>query len=267
MLSHRGTKLYSARALEMGKTSGARTFIFSGIGSGVRADIADAVVRTSESDKSSAFTVSHTTTMTCLAMLAVELGGKGENRPLAADLNGHLNRLPDLIEAALGEEAAVQEWAHSAREAERFYFTGWGPNASTAYEVALKMKETSYAMTEGFQLEQYLHGPFVATHPGCMVTFIIPPGVGRDRALSLMDAAHETGAHTVAIFQDGDTEVLGRADVDIPLPGVAAELTPILYLIPLQLFTYWLAVGLEHNPDVFRLDDPAHLAAREHYRL
>ena len=44
-------------------------------------------------------------------------------------------------------------------------------------------------------------------------------------------------------------------------------LTPIVYLVPLQLFTYWLAVRDGRNPDTFRLQDPAHLAARERYTL
>ena len=55
--------------------------------------------------------------------------------------------------------------------------------------------------------------------------------------------------------------------VMVALPRVSEALSPIVYLVPLQLFTYWLALDRGRNPDTFRLDDPAHLAAREHYSL
>lgn len=57
------------------------------------------------------------------------------------------------------------------------------------------------------------------------------------------------------------------ADTVIGLPSVIEELSPIVYVTPLQLLTYWLALDRGRNPDTFRLDDPTHLAAREHYSL
>jgi glucosamine--fructose-6-phosphate aminotransferase (isomerizing) len=266
VMTHRGTKTYSARALELAKSGGAQTAVFSGIDSDARTDLAYAVVRTSIPEKSSAFTISHTAAMTALAMLAAELGTH-TNRTQARELQQELKRLPELVEAALAREPEIREWARAARDAERFYFAGWGSNASTAYEVALKIKESSYLVTEGFQLEQYLHGPFVATEKGCVVTFIAPPGVGYGRAIDLISAASETGAHTVVLVENGDRDISSRADTVISLPAMPEALTPVAYLVPLQLFTYWLALETKRNPDIFRLDDPMHQAARQKYQL
>ena len=266
VLSHRGTKRYSLRAFEAARAAGATTAIVTGIGSEARVDLADVVVRTSTQDLSSAFTVSHTGAMTALAMLASELGAN-VGRPGAEQIRQELKRLPGLVDIALQLEPQVRDWAREGVNAERHYFAGWGPNASTAYEAALKIKESSYLKTEGFQIEQYLHGPYVATHPGVMATFIAPPGPGRGRAIEVMAAVNTVGGHTAALVEEGDEEVSGMVEISLSLPAVSEALTPIVYLVPLQLFTYWLALESKRNPDVFRLDDPAHNAARQNYEL
>ena len=266
VLSHRGTKTYSAQSLELARHHGAKTAIVTAIGSAADAGLADVVVRTCKPETSSAFTVSHTSAMTVLAMLAARLGGSSADQA-ASSFSTELERLPDLVAGALSQESAVREWAGGSKGVERFYFAGWGPNASTAYETALMMKESSYTTTEGFQLEQYLHGPFVSTDEGCQVTFIAPPIAGADRVLDLIGAVKAVGAGTVAIVQQDDGARSGLVDTVIEVPPTSELLSPLVYLVPLQLFTYWLAVELGRNPDVFRLNDPKHVAARESYRL
>ena len=266
VMSHRGTKRYSDQALEMAKNAGATTAIVTGVGSDARTGLADLVVRTSEPDPSSAFTISHTTAMTTLTMLAAQLGTL-TGVSAAAALQRELSRLPDLVEEVLGMESDVREWVADAVNAERLYFTGWGPNASTAYEVALKIKESSYRKSEGFQTEQYLHGPYVATHPGVMTTFIVPPGPGRDRSIEVIGAVNTVGGHSVALAEQGDDEVSELVRTSLLLPPMSEAITPIAYLVPLQLFTYWLAVESGCNPDTFRTHEAEHGAARQMYQL
>ena len=116
-------------------------------------------------------------------------------------------------------------------------------------------------------MEQFLHGPFVATGPKCSVTLISPPGPGYERSVEIGKAAKATGAGLTALVSEGDGDMASVADSVLRLPGVVEALSPIVYLVPLQLFTYWLALDRGRNPDTFRLDDPTHLAAREHYSL
>ena len=266
VLSHRGTKQYSLKALELAQRAGTATILVTGIGSKARADLADVVIRTCPEERSSAFTISHTSAITVLTMLAVQLAAAG-GESSAAELKSQLAQLPKHVASAMDQEPSVTEWAKSATGAVRHYFAGWGPNASTAYEVALKIKESSYVTTEGFHLEQYLHGPFVTTEPGTMVTFIAPPGYGHGRSRELIEAANAVGAHTVGLLSRGDEELAPLVGTSIFLPHCADFLTPIVYLVPLQLFTYWLAVELGSNPDLFRLDNASHLAAKEKYTL
>ena len=205
------------------------------------------------------FTISHTAAMTALAMVAVEVGGGGEASALA--------QLPDTIGKALQLEPQVQEMARRYKDQRWYAFAGWGPNASTAYEVALKINEAAYSITTAFQLEQFLHGPFVATEAGCLVTLITPPGFGYERSVSIAKAVKETGSDVAVLVQEGDSEMTDVADLSLALPSVPEFLTPMVYLIPLQLLTYWLALEAGQNPDTFRLNDPKHQAARTHYSL
>lgn len=266
VMSHRGTKRYSARALELARASGSSTAVVTGLDSSARADLADVVVRTSPQEKSSAFTISHTSAMTALAMVAVELG-LTVGIPLARECRQTLGRLPELAGQALGLEPQTREWAKRAVPSRWLCFAGWGANVATAYEVALKLKEACYVLTEGFQTEQFLHGPFVATSPGTLATFIVPSDRGRQRAMDIVQAVNAAGGETAALLYEGEPDMAGLVRTAITLPAMPEPLTPIIYLVPLQLFTYWLAIELGRDPDVFRFDDPRHAAARQRYQL
>ncbi|MCH8062965.1 MAG: SIS domain-containing protein [Chloroflexi bacterium] len=264
IMSHSGTRVYSSRALEMAKARGAQTANVTGLESDAKSSLSDVVIRTSIRDRSSAHTICHTTAMTVLAMVATELGLRAEKEQ-AISLQKGLEGLPGFVEAALAQEPAIQNWAQQAQDVKRFYFVGWGPNTSTAYEVALKIKEAAYLTTEGFQLEQYLHGPYVATAPGTMVTYIAPPGPSRDRLINIIEATRTVGARTVALVEREDPEISRLVHTAISLPALPEALTPIVYVVALQLFTYWLAVRAGRSPDTFRFDDPVYMAARERY--
>jgi glucosamine--fructose-6-phosphate aminotransferase (isomerizing) len=75
-------------------------------------------------------------------------------------------------------------------------------------------------------------------------------------------AAREVGAPVVALARDGDREIGALATETIAIPEVNELLSPILTVVPLQLFTYHLALVRGVNPDLMRGDDPAHARAR-----
>ena len=167
VMAHSGTKHFSSEALSLAKESGAKTAILTCETSEARLELADVVLRTTYRDRSSAFTVSHTGAMSALALIASKLPG-------GAELGRELNGLPGAVASALESEPVVRELVGHVREYGWYCFAGWGPNASTAYEAALKINEATYDVTTAFQLEQYLHGPYVATDARCSVTLIAP---------------------------------------------------------------------------------------------
>lgn len=260
VMVHSGTKRYSTEALSLAREAGAMTAIVTSLTSEARLEQADVVVRTTYRDRSSAFTVSHTGAMTALALAA-------SRTPEGERIGRALDALPDTVAKALEREPEVRELVERFREYGWYCFAGWGPNAPSAYEAALKINVAAYDVATAFQLEQLLHGPFVATGPRCAVILVAPPGPGYGRSLEIGRAVKATGAGLAGLVEDGDDDMATVADTVIGLPSVIEELSPIVYVTPLQLLTYWLALDRGRNPDTFRLDDPTHLAASEHYSL
>ena len=77
------------------------------------------------------------------------------------------------MQGVLDRQQEVATLVDRRQDHERYLFTGWGPNTAQALEVSLKIKETSFSSTEGFQVEQLLHGPFVATPPNSLLTLML----------------------------------------------------------------------------------------------
>ena len=265
VVSHRGTKHYSLQALDRAARHGAPTVTITGKGSGEGIHQAGIVMSTVEQEISAAHTKSYTTALSLLTALAVRLGrGAGQDVGAAEEQCG---RLPELMTRALRAEAQVKEIAQALVGKAFIVAVGGGPNAATADEVALKMKETSYTPCEGFQLEQFLHGPIAGLSDEMGVWVIAPPGPSYGRCLDVAKAAHAIGATTIALVQEGDQELSRTATHVIHLPVVLEALTPLIYVIPLQLFSYYLALAKGTNPDTFHLDDPRHQQAQTHYTL
>ncbi len=259
VLSHTGRKAISRRALELAHGAGAVTALVTCDDTVADLSLVDIVLTTGGPDRSATYTVSHTSAITAMALVAASISGTSSDGALDA-----IRALPDVISVALATDDQAQALAKRFVNSRWLAFTGGGPNAATAYEAALKINEAAYLVTTGFEMEQFLHGPFVATTTGCLVTLIAPPGPYHARAVQVARAAEATGAHVAALVQTGDGE-FGSADATLELPVAADFLTPIVYLPPLQLFTYWLAQECGTNPDTFRRDQPEHAAAYDLY--
>jgi glucosamine--fructose-6-phosphate aminotransferase (isomerizing) len=265
IVSHRGTKNYSLQALFRANEHKAPTVTITGKDSAEGIRKARIVMITTDQEISSAHTKSYTAALSLLAGLAVRMGRKAGRDVRAAE--AQLAEVPTAMHHALKADAQVQDIARALAGKEFIVFVGGGPNAVTAYEVALKMKETNYTACEGFQVEQFLHGPLAGLSDRMAVWVIAPPGPSYERCLDVVGAANAIGATTVALTQEGDQHLARKANHSISLPVLAEALTPLVYVIPLQMLCYYLALGKGANPDTFHLDDPRHQEAKKHYSL
>jgi len=259
VVSHRGTKRFSLEALQKAKAGGGIGIAITGRGSGEGLKIADYVLTTVEQENSAAHTISYTTVLSLLAALAAEVGGDEAVRQA-------LEAIPDQMALLLGQES-WEELAARFSDRGRYYFVGGGPNTATAYEAALKMNEANYATTVGMNCEQVLHGPWAAMEASDMVFVIAPPGPSYERCVALARAAGEIGAPVVGIVQEGDAELSALCAHTVTLPPLPELLTPILAVVPLQLFTYHLALQRGTNPDTMRAEQAAHGRARAGFTL
>jgi glucosamine--fructose-6-phosphate aminotransferase (isomerizing) len=264
VISHRGTKTYSFQALELARSRGACTVAITATNPGPRIQVADAHLTTVEQERSAAFTVSYTAALTVLALLALALGRQAGE---AARLRKQLEAVPSAVAQVLAGEMTIQQTARRFQGCQRFISVGWGPNTANAYEVALKLKETSAVDSEGIQVEQLLHGPFCSVDQRCLLTLIAPPGPGSQRAEDVARASAAAGSPVWGLVQQGDSRLAGLCAESFPLPAVPEIWSPLLYVIPLQLFTYHLALARGAHPDLFQQDNPRQAAARRHYNL
>ena len=267
IISHRGTKTYSWRALEVAKERGAYTVAVTSTEPGPRLEGAEATVHTVAPEGSSAFTISYTTALTVLGMVAGEVGAARGGEEETARLKERLGEAPGAVAVAMEGEEGIAELAGEYGDKERYIAVGWGPNTANAYEVALKIKETSAADSEGLQVEQLLHGPFCSVDDRCLVTLIAPPGPGYERSLDIARAAAAVGAPVWALVEEGDEELSSLATASFALKPLPELWSPLAYVVPLQLFTYHLALHRGKNPDLFQQDNPRQAAARVHYNL
>ena len=261
VISHRGTKRSSYDALDVANSLGAYTVAITSTDPGSRILVADAGIRTVEQEKSAAFTVSYTTALTALAMLNLGMAGRLD------DPSNGLDEFPEQIADILSGADDIRTLVAQHHSRRRFISAGWGPNRANAYEVALKIKETSRADCEGFQTEQLLHGPFCSLDSDCLLTLIAPSGEDRGRSVDLAEAARELGTPVWALTNRVDDDLTNAGAVIFPLPDCSGYLMPIASVVPLQLFTYHLALARGTHPDLFQQDDPLQAAARTHYDL
>src|SRR5687768_16306140 len=263
-VSHRGAKRYTALALEQGRDKGCPTALITGeAGSGEGR--ADAVFRTVAQERSPAHTVSYTTAVAVLALLA---GRVGYHRTGSATLPYGLLReeLPEALRAALGTEAEVAAFASEHVGRRRIWLLGGGPSAVTARETALKINETSYLQAEGMPTEAMLHGPFQCVEADDLFVLIAPSGAAKERTLEVAELAEEVGAPYV-IFGDDTIETRPTAAGVLRVPEVPEPFSALSCLVPLQLFAYHLALARGTNPDSFRGDDPRFARANVSGRL
>ncbi len=246
-VSHRGSKRYTARALERAREAGCLTALVTGESASVPVP-ADVVFETVTQERSSAHTVSYTSAVAVLASLA---GKIGRHRTGGEALNADVLRedVPAALRAALGTEDRAENLARVHVGRRRIWLVGGGPSAVTAREVALKIKETSYLQAEGMPTETMLHGPFQCVEADDLFILVAPSGAARERTLEVVELAEEVGAPYVLVGGEPASEGLA-------VPAVPEPFSALTCLVPLQFFSYHLARSRGTNPDSFRAEDP-----------
>ncbi len=253
-VSHRGTKRFTARALEKAREAGCRTVVISGEG-GAPDSAAGVVLRTVAQERSSAHTISYACAISVLAALAARVGHHRTGKHLLEE--GLLrSELPAVLQAGLETEEDIAALAEEHLGSRRIWFLGGGPGAVTAREAALKVKETSYLQAEGMSTEEMLHGPFQCVEDEDLFVLIVPAGASQERVFDLARAVREVGAPYLVV-EDGTPRSLRQdAAGRIVLPEVPEPFSALSCLVPLQLFAYHLALAWGTNPDSFRAEDP-----------
>jgi glutamine---fructose-6-phosphate transaminase (isomerizing) len=250
-VSQSGESVDVLAAVKSARSAGMRTIAVTNTeGSSLASQTEFKLVAKAGTEKAVTATKSFTATLAAAYAFIIEL-----TRTLAPEvvsnrqLEQNLLNIPDQIRLTLTlSENEVKALASRLADKELYFILGSGPNFSTALEGALKMKETCNLYAEGFATREFLHGPMQLVDARTPIILLQRPEEGEQIA-QLAKSFLKFGAPTVVInrkSEDTTTEGPDRIEVD---SGVEYVFSPLVYVIPLQLYAFYAALERGLNPD------------------
>ena len=198
--------------------------------------------------------VTQVTTLVLLAAAVAKARGRlGE--ATERELVAALRALPEQAEQALVLAAPAAELARRYVNSRGFMFVGRGITYPVALEGALKLKEVSYVHAEGYAAGELKHGPISLLDAEVPLVAIATRSALQDKLLSNVMEGRARDARVLMVATQGDEGIREFADDILWVPPTIEALSPILAIIPLQLFAYHMA--LVRGTDV---DQPRNLA-------
>jgi glucosamine--fructose-6-phosphate aminotransferase (isomerizing) len=190
-----------------------------------------------------ASTKAFTTQLAALFMLTLAIGKQQKLTP--ADEHYFIQQLrclPLFIEQALTLDHAIKELATRFVDKQHALFLGRGLHYPIAMEGALKLKEISYIHAEAYPAGELKHGPLALIDKDMPVIAVAPNDELFEKLKSNLHEVRARGGELI-IFADGSADIKNDEQTHVlHMPTVAKEIAPIVYVIPLQLLAYHVAV-------------------------
>src|SRR6516164_2871492 len=241
-------------------TRGVKTIAISNVpGTTIPLEAGAALITGAGPERSIPATKSFTTQVTILYLMALFLARKRGRMTseVTRSYLKHLLQLPEAVDRNLSFwDTQAEEFGRVHYQAEKFLYLGRGVHYAIAREGALKLKEISYAHAEGYPAGELKHGPNALVDDKLPVVVLAtcdrndPDSVLRyRRTLDVMKEVRSRRGRLVTVATDGDKEVGAIADHVFYVPSAPELLLPILEVIPLQLFAYYVAVNKGYDVD------------------
>ncbi|MDD5098181.1 MAG: glutamine--fructose-6-phosphate transaminase (isomerizing) [Candidatus Pacebacteria bacterium] len=194
--------------------------------------------------------------LTTLAMITVYLGRQREMAlVMGKRIVEELIKLPQLAETILKTREDIKKIAEKYKDYRDFWYIGRKYNFPVALEGALKLKEISYIHAEGAAGGELKHGPLALVDENCPTIAICPTDSVYEKMISNIEEVKARKGKVIAIATEGNEEIGKIADDVIYIPKTLEMLTPIISVIPLHLFAYYIASALGRD-----IDKPKNLA-------
>jgi glucosamine--fructose-6-phosphate aminotransferase (isomerizing) len=227
--------------LEAGRRQGRPTLAITNDGSSPLAAAADHVIELHAGpERSIAATKTYTAQLTVMALLAAIWSGQPERF-------AELSQLPQALADTLAGAAAIVPIAERYRSVDQMVVLGRGFNYATTLELALKLKELTYIMTNAYSSADFRHGPIATIAEGTPVALIMPQGAVLDDLRDLAGELKARGADLLIISNAADGP---QGSALVPFTDSLPEwLTPIAAIVPGQLLALHLALARGLDPD------------------
>jgi glutamine---fructose-6-phosphate transaminase (isomerizing) len=251
-VSQSGETIDTIQAIREAKRRGARVVAISNIVGSSLARESDAVIYTRAglevSVASTKAFVAQVVALEVLALRLAQLRGTLSASDIDALFLG-LNHVSHQIDVVLSRGEEVAAVAAQLAHAKDYFFLGRHVSFPTALEGALKLKEISYLHAEGYPGGELKHGPLALIEPGVVVVAVVTDPAMHEKILSNLAEVKARGATVVAVANDDDDTIGAVADFVLRVPATEPLFSPVVDIVPLQLFAYTIARQLGHNVD------------------
>ena len=257
-ISQSGETLDTLAALREAKSKGARVLsVVKVVGSSVARESDDVFYTWAGPEIAVASTKAYTTQLMCMYMLALYMGlEKGTiDRDYYDQFIRDLQKMPEKLEEFLKKASQIEDEAKQLYNREQVFFIGRGLDSAVSYEGSLKLKEISYINSFAIAAGELKHGTIALMEPGTLVIALACQDFLYEKMVSNIQEIKARGAYVMAIAKDGNESIAKHSDKMIYIPECRDEITPLISVVPLQLFAYYVAKERGCN-----IDKPKNLA-------
>lgn len=257
-ISQSGETLDTLAALREAKRKGARVLsVVNVVGSSVARESDDVFYTWAGPEIAVASTKAYTTQLICMYLIGLYMGStKGTVEKEYYDMIlDELKQLPDKVEALLKQEDAIADIARKYHRREQVFFIGRGLDSGVSYEGSLKLKEISYINSFAIAAGELKHGTIALMEEESLVFALATQDFLYEKMVSNVEEIKARGARVIGVAKEGKTEIESVADEVVYIPSCIDEVSPVLAVIPLQIFAYFVAKERGCN-----IDKPKNLA-------
>lgn len=257
-ISQSGETADTLAALKMAKGQGASILgVCNVVGSSIARETDAGVYTHAGVEIGVASTKAFTAQVTVMTMFALKLAKEREtiSPELYASLIKDLAEVPEKVKTMLLAHPSVKEIAEKYKDAVNALYLGRGYLFPVALEGALKLKEISYIHAEGYAAGEMKHGPIALVDTNLPVIVVATKDEYYEKIVSNIQEVKARKGNIIAVVSEGDSRLKEMCDYIFEIPKSHPAIAPLLAVIPLQLFSYYIAVLRGCN-----VDQPRNLA-------
>jgi len=257
-VSQSGETLDTLAALRDAKERGARILsVVNAVGSSIARESHDVFYTLAGPEVAVASTKAYTTQLICMYLIGLYMGStKGTiDKEYYDFMLAELKSLPEKVNKAIENEPKLKELAERYHYRDNVFFIGRGLDCGVAYEGSLKLKEISYIHSFAIAAGELKHGTIALMDSDTLVIALATQDKLYEKMVSNIVEIQARGARIIGLAKEGKTEIEKTSDEVIYVPQCADEVAPVLAVVPLQIFAYYVALEKGCN-----IDKPKNLA-------
>ena len=257
-ISQSGETLDTLAALREAKRKGARVLsVVNVVGSSVARESDDVFYTWAGPEIAVASTKAYTTQLLCMYLIALYMGkavGRIEDDYYKKIID-ELKAVPGKIEEIISNENIIKKIAKRFYSREKVFFIGRGSDAAVSYEASLKLKEISYINSFAIAAGELKHGTIALMEEEALVFALSTQDFLLEKMVSNIEEIRARKAYVVGLAKKGRKDVEEKCDEVLYIPDCADEISPILAVVPMQIYSYYVALFRGCN-----IDKPKNLA-------